>query len=601
MIVRGNDRGLFAGDFLRSASAVVLVWLLYSGLRLALLPFLGWNPQSADDWTRLLEVRDWLGGQSWWDVSQHRMNPPQGFSMHWSRLVDLPLAAAIAVIGERWGMALVPLLWLLGGLFALRAIMLRLGLSGLAYGFGLFAFVLFPLVPGVFAPMAIDHHGPQAVMALATTAAMLSPLRRGALAAGLFAATWLAISLEGLPLVAVVAALYGLRYLGEERRLLPWFLLSLTSFALLLSLATRPNAELLGPWCDILLPGHITAFAMATLMAGIGPFLPFQHTPAGRLAALALVPLAALPTALVLLGPCAANPMAALDPVLMQWWHGYIGEGLPFWRQPVSTALMLVWLVVPLVGGYWLAGRGGGFADGAGGNWLLLFVLALAAWLYSLLVMREALIAQWLAIPFAAALLALLLPGARAIPSLVPRLAATLGVFVLATPLVVTAMAKPLDPLLPTPTMARGAAAPVVAGSCDFARLAGLKPGLLLTPMDDAPEILARTQHSVIAASYHRNQRPMVDTITAFSGSADDLRRIAADYGANYVAVCLSASDFALYRTAPGDNAATMLASDSQPAWLVPVAGLDGVLRVWRVAPDVTQQVRRAGTPAPRR
>ncbi len=576
--------GTKQGAFIRSALAVLLVWAAYCAMRLALQPFLGWEPPTADDWTRLLQVRDLLAGQSWWDVTQYRMNPPEGFAMHWSRLVDLPLALAIRVLGERWGMAVVPLLWLLPALFALRAIMLRLNFSRAAHGIGLVIFPLFPLLPGIFAPLAIDHHTPQAVLGLACAALMLSERRWGAIGAGAFAAAWVVISLEALPLVAVIAALYGLRYLGEERRLLPWFLLSLTVFSTFLSLATRPYSELLGPWCDVLRPGHMTAFALATLMAGIGPFLPYQDKVAGRLAALLLIPLASLPVAFVVLGPCATNPMAALDPVLLEWWHGYIVEGLPFWKQPLSSAVMLIWVLVPIVAGYWLAARGGAFAEGAGVRWLMLFVLALSAWAYSLYLMRAGVMAQMLAVPFAAVLLALLVPQARAIGAVGPRIAATLGCFMLATPMFVTALAKPLDPLLPTATMARGAAAPIASDACELERLTALEPGLVFITLDDAPQVLGLTNHEVTAASYHRNQRPMVDVISAFTLSPVEARAIVTSYDADYVVACLSASDLALYRTADPDNFANALAGNEAPAWLMPVTGFrDGALRVYRV------------------
>src|ERR1700712_5265613 len=46
-----------------------------------------------DDNMRFDQVRDWLNGQGWYDLRQYRLNPPAGFSIHWSRLVDLPLAA----------------------------------------------------------------------------------------------------------------------------------------------------------------------------------------------------------------------------------------------------------------------------------------------------------------------------------------------------------------------------------------------------------------------------------------------------------------------------------------------------------------------------
>ncbi|MGJ3628675.1 hypothetical protein AB5I41_20390 [Sphingomonas sp. MMS24-JH45] len=83
----------------RLAPAVLLSWLLAAAILLAIgaadvarLRFL-----DPDDAMRLLEVRDWLAGQSWWDVGQHRLNGGD-FPMHWSRLVDLPLAAAMALL-----------------------------------------------------------------------------------------------------------------------------------------------------------------------------------------------------------------------------------------------------------------------------------------------------------------------------------------------------------------------------------------------------------------------------------------------------------------------------------------------------------------------
>ncbi|OYW62342.1 MAG: hypothetical protein B7Z31_01275, partial [Rhodobacterales bacterium 12-65-15] len=46
-----------------------------------------------DDLMRLQQVRDWLGGQSWFDTTQYRILPPEGVSIHWSRYVDLGIAA----------------------------------------------------------------------------------------------------------------------------------------------------------------------------------------------------------------------------------------------------------------------------------------------------------------------------------------------------------------------------------------------------------------------------------------------------------------------------------------------------------------------------
>ena len=42
-----------------------------------------------DDVVRLQQIRDWLGGQRWGDLTQHRLGPLPGLPMHWSRLADL--------------------------------------------------------------------------------------------------------------------------------------------------------------------------------------------------------------------------------------------------------------------------------------------------------------------------------------------------------------------------------------------------------------------------------------------------------------------------------------------------------------------------------
>jgi hypothetical protein len=51
-----------------------------------------------DDNMRLMQVRGLLSGQGWYDLRQYRLNPPEGFNIHWSRLVDLPIAALILVL-----------------------------------------------------------------------------------------------------------------------------------------------------------------------------------------------------------------------------------------------------------------------------------------------------------------------------------------------------------------------------------------------------------------------------------------------------------------------------------------------------------------------
>jgi hypothetical protein len=47
---------------------------------------------SIDDFMRMAQVRDYLAGQNWFDLTQYRLDPPNGVVMHWSRLIDIPIA-----------------------------------------------------------------------------------------------------------------------------------------------------------------------------------------------------------------------------------------------------------------------------------------------------------------------------------------------------------------------------------------------------------------------------------------------------------------------------------------------------------------------------
>ncbi len=130
-----------------------------------------------DNLMRLAEVRDLIGGQGWFDLHQYRMGPEGGFVMHWSRLVDAPIAAimllATALTGSarparRSALVLWPALLLFAA--ALFLIMLRarahLGrrrgvLPALVIGGAALHFI------GIFVPGAIDHHNVQLVLTLA--------------------------------------------------------------------------------------------------------------------------------------------------------------------------------------------------------------------------------------------------------------------------------------------------------------------------------------------------------------------------------------------------------------------------------------------------
>src|SRR6478672_3388729 len=87
-----------------------------------------------DDNMRIMQVRGLLHGQGWYDLRQHHLNPPIGASIHWSRLVDLPIAGLILSLrpflggagAERWAVAIAPMLPYLLLLFSIALTTRRL-------------------------------------------------------------------------------------------------------------------------------------------------------------------------------------------------------------------------------------------------------------------------------------------------------------------------------------------------------------------------------------------------------------------------------------------------------------------------------------------
>ena len=129
----------------------------------------GMNNDSA---MRLVVVRDLLGGQGWFDPVQHRLGP-EGTVMHWSRLVDAPIAGAILALepvlgragAEHAALVVWPLVTLAAAAWAAHGI----GRSAGGAMPGLFAAlcVVLALATGSrFEPGDIDHHNVQVALLL---------------------------------------------------------------------------------------------------------------------------------------------------------------------------------------------------------------------------------------------------------------------------------------------------------------------------------------------------------------------------------------------------------------------------------------------------
>lgn len=115
------------------ASLLGLAWCVRDHAALAALRL-----PDTDDGMRLQQIRDWLGGQAFADLVQHRLGVLPRLPMHWSRLADL-LPAGLILLGTPLlgahaatvlAVALVPILWFAAALLLVAAVARRLGVSG---------------------------------------------------------------------------------------------------------------------------------------------------------------------------------------------------------------------------------------------------------------------------------------------------------------------------------------------------------------------------------------------------------------------------------------------------------------------------------------
>lgn len=593
--------------WLTPVRAALIVWLLLSAAMLfAYAPAIATlTTGDPDDALRLVQVRDLIGGQAWWDVSQQRINPAGGGGlMHWSRIVDAPLALGIAgltpitgpALAERLVMALWPLL-LLGMAFVVMARMASgLGDRRLAYVAPLLLATDFMILYQL-APLRIDHHGWQILLTLATLALLLREANvRSGILAGLLSATLLAISLEGLPAVALLAALVGLEWVwsgsAATRARLIAYLATLAAVDAVLQFVTRGPDALVQRWCDALSLPYLGALTVAAMLIAVGTFMT-ARLGSGRVARLAVLGVAGSASAATLLAIeplCIKGPFAALDPLVVQYWYANVREGLPLW-QPLdglagySLAPTLVGLV-----GCWLGWRGASDAAVAR-RWLILGGALAGLAILSLLVLRTGATAHVIALPGCALVAVMVWSKARELASPLPRILASLLPLVALPPVSGALAATAIVSIV------GGKPTPQVGAPCiEAGKLGGLTaipPSVLLTPLDIGPGLLQHTQHSVVATGHHRNNAVMAETIRVFVGAPEQAEDRAHTLGAEIILVCPSAPEWGNFRAASGDGLADLLATGRAPEWLEPVPlGDDVPLRAWRVVPPPTPSPR---------
>jgi hypothetical protein len=584
----------FAGR--RLAASTTLIWLVTAIIMVALCwsRYAGPDFRDPDEAMRLAQVRDFLAGQSWFDVSQHRVNPPVGGPMHWSRLVDVPIAGLILLfrpfvgtgLAERIAMVLEPLL-LLGALFgvfvgAARRIAGRETALVSALLLALSLSILFQ-----FLPLRIDHHNWQILMAAVLLWAAFDPdVRRGGLIAGGAMALWLHISSEGLPYAAIFGGLFALRFVGDptEWPRLSRYLVGLTLLSALLLVATHGAAASLVAYCDAMSPTYLAPLIVAAAVLPAARMFIGDGSAAARLAIPALAGIAAGGTFILSGRACLAGPFETLDPLVYRYWYLRVQEGRPIWDQASAIAgMILIPALLGLIGTIIALVRAQSPSER--NRWLAMLMLSLAAFAVAVMVMRAMSVAHLIALPGNAVLLRLLYDRARAFISTPLRIVATV-MLLLATPLGLASVWSALSP--DGNASAGNGTFDVDSGKCGsppgLRTLAALPVGTVLAPLDIGPNILVFTKDSVLGTGHHRNIIGMATVIRTFMGTPEYAHQVLLTTPARYLAYCPGLRELGNYAQANPASLAAVMERGQVPSWLTPLPRAKGdVLRLYRI------------------
>ena len=584
-------------DLAIGAAAALLVVLFHA---VSGFPTLASSNGDNDNLMRLAEVRDLIGGQGWFDLHQYRMGPAGGFLMHWSRLVDAPIAALIllgeTLSGDRatgetvalvawpamlFGAALAFILRSARSLGGSEAVLPAVVIGGAALHF-----------IAIFAPGAIDHHNIQLVLTLAMIAALAGPQPglRGGAAAGACAAAMLAIGMETAPYVAaggLAAAALFLWGGSDGRRVAAGFGATFAGAAALAFVATVDPAAWGAPACDAY---SVAQFAVAALcgagLAAAAGLPALSATMPRRIAALGVLAAAAGVLALAFFPQCLADPYAGLDPRLKTYWLAAITEAqnlravlaaapamaVSYYATPVLAALLLAaGLLRP-------AGRR---REAAVVSAFLAVALAVSVWQ-----VRGAMFS----IPIATVALSAWIGVRRTRAADAPSLRNTL---LMATAWLVSinvAWTAAAERLLPAQTATAMATPAGRAKAChraaDYDRLASLPAGGVLAVSNLGAPILRYTAHRVLAGPYHRNVDGNLLAIRAFLEGEPAARAIVRAEGLGYVALCPGNDETKTFAAWAPEGFLAELTRGEMPAWLEPLPGNDGrALAIYRVLP----------------
>lgn len=555
-----------------------------------------------DDAMRMVRVVDWLDGQAWGDPVQYRLNPPEGVSLPWSRLADLPVAGIVAAtqewVGRENALRLAALIApaMLGGAFVGLFFWVVAAVSLQRHALVPFtsaSALLLPLTQ--LMPGRIDHHGLQLVLVVLAIGFLVRSMRhrrwQSAVGVGVVAGCSLAVGLETLPFLMATTVAFGLAWVVRSDMAVPFaaFGLAWMTTALLLLPLTVPPTEWVADVCDRMTLVHVAATVAVAVTASVG--LALARVQPGTGWTLRLLTGGATATAGLLVlatafPDCVGGPYAGLSPDV-RYWFDSVREAqslLELFDRKPGTAIAFASLPVIALG--ICAARLPRAIRERDLASIAMFVLGLSG----LAVMTWQIRGTYGAVLVAAVLLTRLAETihrrAGRIDRSILRFFLRLGFSVLCAavivcPLLIQRMVS--GPVSHTESTELHCDLDEVLPALNDADGLGASRQTIAAPIDLGPQILLLTRHAVLAAPYHRNVEGLVANRRIFAGvEAEALVAIAAN-DVDAVVFCPKFAGLGGETDHEG-SLDDRLAVSKPPAWLVPVQQTPGI-SLYRVDP----------------
>jgi hypothetical protein len=544
-----------------------------------------------DDNMRFAQVRALLGGQGWYDLRQHRIDPPGGISIHWSRIVDLPIAGLILLLqpflgGElaaRWACAIAPLLAMGAGLYGTMLTVRRL-IAPQAYVLAAAILACAQTTMIMWMPLRIDHHGWQLATLIIAVAGIADPKRvRGGITTGIATAVSLTIGLELMPYLATAGALIALWWVldGAEGNRLRAYGVSLAAGAALgyAAFASYDNAQ---PLCDALTPVYLS-----TLLEAGAALVLLAAIPARSLSVrlmLALVAGAVIAGLFAYCWPQCLGRPEHITPELDRMWFSHIREAKPLYEHSWRVAVPIMALsVIGFAGSLFARWRARGTALAM--PWTVVALFSLFSLLMLLWQTRAGPASQLMGVIGATALGQPLMSWTLNHRTMPMRVLGSAAGFVLVSGV----FAGLIIEQIPEHKTAYRRTVDTANRRCPT--LPALKPiaqmpaATFLTFTDMGPRLIAVTHHSAIAGPYHRAGSDILDVQHSFrSNDPEVAHEVMKRHGATMLLLCPGMSESTVYAAENKQGFYVQLNRGTVPSWLQRVElPKNSPFKLWRL------------------